>query len=148
MMRFSEFMAGQEFLGPEITNNMTPQQQAMIKSVQPFMKTAAQQHGPQAVQSAVQDTLGQNQGQAGQAGQQGQQGQMGQRTQNSQQPQTGQQTQMPQTNKVDPNQSKAFKDMLQNHLNNYNATQTSQNGQQMNQNANGMFNRMTSPNQS
>lgn len=92
------------------------------------------------VQSAVQGTLnqmsGQNQGQAGQAGQLAQQGQMGQRPQNNQQPQTGQQTQMPQTNKVDPNQSKAFKDMLQKALNNWNQNQTAQGGQMANQNQN------------
>jgi hypothetical protein len=159
-MRFVEFMAGQEIdsiLG-NVSKQATPQQQAMFQSAQPFIKTSAQQHGPQAVQSAVQDVLGQmsgqNQGQAGQTGQTMQQGQMGQRPQNNQQPQTGQQTQMPQTNKVEPNQSKAFKDMLQKSLNNWNQNQTAQNGQngqQTNQNANnpvnGIFNRMTTSSQ-
>lgn len=141
-MRFTEFMAGQEIdsiLG-NVSKQATPQQKSMFQSVQPFIKTAAQQHGPQMVQSAVQGTLnqmsGQNQGQAGQAGQLAQQGQMGQRPQNNQQPQTGQQTQMPQTNKVDPNQSKAFKDMLQKALNNWNQNQTAQGGQMANQNQN------------
>lgn len=148
MQRFSEFLAEQEIdsiLG-NVSKQATPQQKSMFQSVQPHLKTAAQKFGPQMVQSAVQDALGQmsgqNQGQAGQAGQLPQQGQMGQRPQNTQQPQTGQQPQMSQTDKVNPNQSKAFVDMLQQHLNKFAAqgaqqtTQTGMNAFGMNQNQN------------
>ena len=123
MKRFSEFLAEQEvdsILG-NVSKQATPQQQSMFQKSQQALKNAAQKHGPQMVQSAVQSVLGQlsgqNQGQAGQASQTAQQGQMGQRPQGIQQGQMGQQTQMPQTQQVNPQQSKAFDDMLQQNLN-------------------------------
>ena len=129
MTSFKEFMAEQEIdsiLG-NVSKQATPQQKSMFQNSQQTLKTAAQKYGPQMVQSAVQGTLNQmsgqtgQAGQAGQAGQLGQQAQMGQRPQNTQQKQFGQQSQMPQTQQVNPQQSKAFGDMLQQTLNNLSA---------------------------
>lgn len=124
---FDEFLAEQAMneniaavLG-NVFKTAAPTMQGMIQKSWPKIQQAAQKYGPQMIQSATQEVMnqmgGQSTGQKSQPGQTSQQGQVGQKPQATQQTQFTQQTQAPQTNNINPQQSKAFDDMFQQTLN-------------------------------
>jgi len=121
---FDDFLAEQalnENIGAILGNVFKmagPAMKGLLQKAGPMLTKAAEQYGPQMVQSAAQQVItqmGNGGAQQGQPGQVPQQTQAGQAPQTTQQRQTTQQSQMPQT--PDPQNSKAFEDLLQASLN-------------------------------